>query len=221
MLSSWFKLKKNIKKAGLHSQKGFSLIELLTVIAVIAILSSIIFINYRNYGKKFALERSAYKLAQDIRRAGEMAMSAQECARGALCVPPFSVPSRYGVYIHAPSENLYVIFADVDDNGVLKYPSPNECTEDVKIETIYYEKDVIAKEQGVTGSGCSGSLPPSGQRRLHITFKPPSPDIEIKIGRTFENSVSCSEATLELTVFGNPELTKSVKINKAGMIEIQ
>jgi len=65
-------------------QKGFTLIELLVATGIIVIISSIVLVDYRTGQKQFALERSAHKLAQDLRRAEEFSMSAKsyDCPGG-------------------------------------------------------------------------------------------------------------------------------------------
>ena len=56
---------------------GFTLIELMTVIAVMLIMSGILFVNHREGAKQLALDRSIHKLAQDIRLIQDMAMSSK------------------------------------------------------------------------------------------------------------------------------------------------
>jgi len=58
-------------------EKSFTLVELLVSIFIIMLLAAIILPNYRTGGQQFALQRSANKLALDIRRAQQMAMSAE------------------------------------------------------------------------------------------------------------------------------------------------
>lgn len=131
--------------------KGYTIVEILVVISIIVVLSAVILPAYRVFGSRFSLERSGHKLAQDIRRAGEMAMSAKEFSG--------TVPSGYGIYIDlAQGDAVYVLYADKGDE---KYGS-----DDSVVETIRLEEGV--KIQSV--------FPPGS---LSVNFKPPSPTIKI------------------------------------------
>ena len=77
----------------IKKESGFTLTELLVVASIIILFSAIVLANYQTGNKQFALQRSAHKLAQDIRRAQEMAMSAKECEPCGNVVPP-----GYGIY---------------------------------------------------------------------------------------------------------------------------
>ena len=57
---------------------GFTLIELLVITAIISLMSALIIPNLRFGEEQFAVQNSAHKLAQDLRIAQEMAMSASE-----------------------------------------------------------------------------------------------------------------------------------------------
>ncbi len=52
------------------------------VISIIILLSTFFIANYRGGEKQFALKRSVHQLAQDLRRAQEMAMSSQKTPDG-------------------------------------------------------------------------------------------------------------------------------------------
>jgi hypothetical protein len=111
-----------------------------------------VFLNYRQSSQQLTLSRSAYKLAQDIRKAGELAMSAKDFQG--------TVPSGgYGVHLKLSWGNYYKIYADT--NGNEKYD-----TGDVEVETVYLEKGIILQD-----------ISPSS---LSINFKPPNPIVKIK-----------------------------------------
>jgi len=135
------------------TQRGFTLVELLVSIFIIVLMSGIILANYRQSGQQFALQRSANKLAQDIRRAQQMAMGAAEHAG---C--PADYKYGYGIYLTTSTNNQYILFADCDnwkdyDSGeAVGNPIPLEAG--VKIKTL------------------------SGDP-LTITFTPPDPTITI------------------------------------------
>jgi type II secretory pathway pseudopilin PulG len=135
--------------------QGFTLVELLVSIFIIILISGIIFANYRVGGQQFALQRSANKLAQDIRRAQAMAMGAAEYAG---C--PAGYKYGYGIYLTTSTNNKYILFADCD-NGK-DYDSPGEAV-----------GDPIPLEAGVKIKTLSPSSP------LTITFTPPDPTITI------------------------------------------
>lgn len=145
--------------------KGFTLLELLVVFIIIAIVSSILLVNYRNTGQQFAVQRSAHKLAQDIRRASEMAMAAQECCGGI-------VPPGYGIFLQGGSSN-YILYADTQPS------SGNEfyTSADSRLETINLES-------GVTIQSID-----SPNNRASINFKPPSPITRIKYQVSSERNI--------------------------------
>lgn len=176
---------------------GFTLIEILAVVSVMIILSGIVLVNYKSFGDQFALQRSANQLAQDIRRAQEMAMSAKECTHPTAC-PSGGVPSGgYGVYIDKFQNDRYFIYAD---NNADEYYSSGEA-----IETIYLEKEVIILSL----------VPPSAN--FSINFKPPDPTIKIKdvAGQDKEN------ITITIALKTDNTRTKTITVNKAGLVEIK
>lgn len=133
-------------------KKGFTLTELLVVAGIIFLMLGIVLANWRSGPSELLLQRSAHKLAQDIRRAGEMAMSAREF-QGA--VPQ----GGYGIHFNFPSENTsYILYADLNGNE-------NYDGSDGIVETLFFEKGVFLK-----------SLT---QNNLSINFRPPSPKISL------------------------------------------
>jgi len=178
-------------------QKGFTLIELLVSIFIIVLMSGIIFANYRQSGQQFALQRSANKLAQDIRRAQQMAMSAAECPINKCGGPPAIIPSRYALGFLITNPNEYILFADRNDNGTYEPP-------DNEVETIPLEEGVSINELFTIAS----------QTGLWISFKPPDPITVIRdpggprsIGR--------------IRLIGANNQTKAVEVNSAGLIKVE
>ena len=153
------KLSSRIKK------DSFTLIELLVVIAIIVILSTIVLANYRGGEEQYALQRSAHQLAQDIRKAEEMAMASKEFNG--------EIPQGgYGIYL-VENSNSYILFADVD--GEKDYDSGEEVGSPLELE-----KKVKICE-----------LSPSSS--LFITFTPPDPTINISEERSEAKITLCLE----------------------------
>lgn len=192
---------------------GFTLVELLVSIFIIVLLAGIIFASYRTGGQQFALQRSANKLAQDIRRVQQMAMSAKETNLGGQ-VPAgqeFVPKGGYGISFDTISSNSsYMIFADCNENR--QYTSGNVCVSDSypeDVETIELEKGVQIKDIQKEGGGSPD--------RIDITFVPPDPEIHIVPPAGGEPSW----CEIILVLIADSSKTKTITINKAGLIEIE
>ena len=156
--------------------KGFTLIELLVVTGIIVIFTAMILPNYRLGDDQLAIQRSAHKISQDIRRAQEFAISAKEF-NGVL-------PSGYGVYFNLNQSDRYVIFADLDGDGL--YSGLNEKTEEAVLEG---------------NVRISSFSPVTADTSLTVFFAPPDPTI------TF--TPDASEVSVVVAVAG---LTKKTQI---------
>jgi type II secretory pathway pseudopilin PulG len=137
--------------------KSFTLVEILVVLGIISLLTLLILPQYRRGQESLALQRAAHQIAQDIRRAQEMATSAKEIN---------GVPPRYGVKFDVNNPAYYILFSDINDNGT--YQPPDEI-----IETINLEKGISIYQILV-------SDPPVSKTEVCITFKPPDPSTEIR-----------------------------------------
>lgn len=175
---------------------GFTLIELLVSIFIIIILFLMALANYRTGQQQLTLERAANKLAQDIRRAQEMAMAAEKC-KGQI------PKGGYGVYLRKVPEadkKSYVLFCDIGNFPNGRYDPGSE-----NVETIFFEGGVEIKE--FTGN------------HLNVIFIPPDPTVFFKDG----NGLPLADATVAITIClsNNEARTKIITVNKAGLIDVQ
>jgi len=175
-------------------KKGFSIIEFLVVLGIILLLAVIILPNYRAGEKQFNLQRAAYKLAQDLRRAQEMAMAAKESQK---FVPPGVPPGGYGINL-VKNEEKYILYSDGDNE---KYGGVGDKDEEI----IELEKGVYIKD----------TIPSSSS--FSINFKPPDPSIKIKD----QAGVDKNNVTIILALKADPAKTKTITVNQAGLIEIE
>jgi len=138
-----------------NNEKSFTLIEILVSIFIIILMSGIIFANYRQGGQQFALQRSANKLAQDIRRAQEMTISAQK-HNGII------PPGGYGINLDTnQSTEEYILFANQGAGCVYS------VAEDDVIDKGNFEREVKISQLLKDGSPSSVLticfLPPYGR----------------------------------------------------------
>jgi len=131
--------------------KGFTLVELLVVISIISLLSLLLLTNYRAGDAQLKLQRSSYKLAQDIRRAEEMAISAKDFQG--------IIPGGYGIYFNLNQPSQYILFADLNSN---KQYNVAEAVEILKFENTVSLQTLV---------------PISANNSLTVIFSPPDPTI--------------------------------------------
>ncbi|MDP2909937.1 MAG: prepilin-type N-terminal cleavage/methylation domain-containing protein [bacterium] len=166
-----FKFIKNINK-----ERGFSFVELIVTMSVIVILTIASFPFYKSLKGDLALERSAAKLVQDIRRAQEMALSGRDFGNN-------FPEGGYGICFNSSSPSFYVIFADVNGNKI------RDGGEEV--ETVNFESNI--KINSVSGG------------TLDIIFVPPNPDVfltdlGVDLGSLVEITISSSDGSRSKTI---------------------
>ena len=177
------------------NKKGFTIIETMVAATIILILSAILLPNYKAFNAQFSLLRSAHKLAQDIRRAQEMATSARELQG---ITPP--VPPGYGIYLtteQAQDKNKkYILYADTNPAG------GDECYTSGQGEEV----EIIDLESGVY----IRTVPSSS---VSINFIGPSPTTTISSGG--------GSVTITLSLESDVLKTKDVIVNSAGLIYVE
>jgi len=177
---------------GKDSKKpSLDLIVISIVALIIIILSVIILVNYGLGGYKYDLEASAYRVAQDIRKAGEMAMFVEEFEDS---IPP----GGYGINFNLSSPLSYFLFAD---NGNHIYD-----LDDPIIKKVNLEGEAIIVELHAGNKRVIKDIP------LNIIFTPPNPDIKINLNENSGAVILKDEKTNE---------TINIKVNSVGLVEVQ
>lgn len=198
--SNYRKVKKRIRLFP-ESGAGFTLIEFLVTASIVIVLSTAVLFNFRTGEKQLALQRSANKVAQDIRRAQEMAMSARECP-SSLCGGGGGVPEGYGIFFEISLNNEYLLYADKSPgNGFYD-------AADTDIETIFLEKGIIIQDI---------NTPP---KKVSINFGPPDPVTKIKYPYG-GSGTEVNDAIITLAIETNLNQTKTVRVSRAGLIYVE
>lgn len=200
-----------------NSSAGMTLIEIIVVIFIVAIFSLILIGDFPEIEKRYALSGAAYKLAQDVRRAQDLGLSAVQLLD--VSGSPIAVKG-YGIYVNLAvlPTTQYIIYADVDGSQTFNNDLAKACnlydlspgqgdTGDCKIETININENnqslYIEGAENVVGNNVS------------VNFSPPGPTINI------ENlAQGHSEISIILGV-GPGITTRAVLINTSGLISVQ
>ena len=168
--------------------KGFTLIEILVVLAIIVIITGIVIFNVGLERQNSALLRSAQKLSLDLRRAQNYSLSSK-------VFNTLGVPCGWGVHFNGVGSTNYIIFADLatsadcSNRDFLRASNGSEDFETVNLES------------GITISSLSSSL-------TDIVFTPPEPTV----------AFTPSQTSATITLINRNSVTRVIIINKTGFI---
>jgi len=209
------------------AKAGFTIIEMLVVLAIIFILAGTSLVNYNQFGKEIDLENMTYNVALTIRTAQSFGINRRDDLSTS-----FDEPSPYGVYfttslISPPpglSSESFMVFIDnkngnlpgsnnIFDNsgtgGACVSNSADECIEIFTMNKLVYISSLCA---GDNAANCTE------RDELHITYKRPNPDAIIKSSASAAPH-SYAEVTLSSPVAGIPD--QKIAIGVAGQISIK
>ncbi len=156
------------------NKKGFTLLELLVVIAVIGILTSILVLNYRAGARILAVERESLRFFQSVRKVQTYYLGKGE--DGCKINGEFHDDYEYGYGLYfknEPGNNAsgeYIIFADC--LGTKQYDD-----NDVVVETVNLESGVLINIDYLYGANPPGFCPSGwlkcdGEQPVPFTSQP-------------------------------------------------
>lgn len=174
--------------------RGFSIPELLVVVAIIVLMTGLLLINWRSGERSLALSRVVHKAGQDVRRVQELALRAQAYICPNAPIIPTETISGYGVFFNQDSPDLYILFAECNHNNTY-----NEGIDGIV--------EAISLESGITIS----SVAPNS--KTSIVFVPPTPQVFIN-GNTDGNMQVSFQRTDGV---GN---VKILDVNAKGVIDV-
>jgi Tfp pilus assembly protein FimT len=193
-------------------ENGITLVEIVVVLFIVTLFSLIVINDFPKIQRQFALSRTSYKLAQDLRKTQDLGLSGVRI--NDVLGDPIAVKG-YGIFIDlGQSATQYIIYADV--NGNQKYEGVNNyCSQEVDgaADCIVEMIDISKENPNVyikTLDNISGST-------TSINFSPPNPIISI------DNFIPDSESKVGI-VFGlstDSSATRTIWVNTSGLISVQ
>jgi prepilin-type N-terminal cleavage/methylation domain-containing protein len=189
----------------MKASRGFTIIELLIVMAIIVIFPAIVVSNFFRIERQFNLSRVAYGFAQDVRTAQNKT----------LAFIPYKnindqvvVVGGYGIYVNIPSlgNKKYLMYADYalpNESGNHRYDALDYVASSIDISSR--EPGVIIKAiTNIAGSDTSINFDAANQN--------------IKIANLAANNQNID---VVFALEDDPTITRTVSINTSGLIEVK
>lgn len=159
-----------IRKRTHHAmwKRGYTLVELITVLAIVLVLSSLVLAGHNNFQGNILLSNLAYDVALSIRQAQTYGLGVREAT-----IAGSSFDTAYGIHFEDGEQSSYVLFADLDRDFV--YDGGSETVEVFSIPRGYgIEK--FCSTPSSSAEKCNGSA----INYLDIMFNRPEPEALIR-----------------------------------------
>lgn len=212
---------------------GFTLIEMVTVMAIFVIMTSVVLANLPDFRDRSSLELVAQEMALVVRQAQAFGTR----TRGAVFSEEVRFPS-YGIYFNTgdvnlsePSETSFILFADAPEDGDVgdnNYGGPGEgCgADDSECREVFNLKGGLELDKEGPPPGPLALCDDSGctsVSALNIVFNRPNPEARFtdpaNSGSEFSlcSGAPCQYAKIILTLVKNGA-TKSICVWSTGHI---
>jgi len=169
------------------SQKGFTLIEMITVLAIFMLISGVVIFNYGKFRNDTILTNMAYEVALSIREAQIYGVSARTAESGNT--PSFEIP--YGIYLKEGS-NQYYLFADIVEDSKFSGDTCSDPMGDTCVTPYTLQRGVLISDIDISTDSSSCDL----KNSVSVLFKRPNPEPIITPGGANVDDISFVQITL-------------------------
>ncbi|MEN9614164.1 MAG: hypothetical protein RLZZ347_471 [Candidatus Parcubacteria bacterium] len=223
-----FSFFKKITKSMPKFTTGFTLVELMVVVAIFGVLTTIVLYKNTDFNNSFLLTDVAYDVALTIRQAQVYGLNVKNSGKGTATQSGFN--SGYGVYLDVNTilNNSLLFFADVFPDPSVSVPNPTSGNYSYDGQNELINTFALTKGYKIswfcatttTGTDYCSNNAVNNLRKLAIVFVRPNPDAIITDNTgSVPPAVSYSSATIRIT---SPDglKSKTVKVTTAGQINI-
>ena len=221
------------KKIASITCNGFTLVELLVVVAIMFIMTSVVLFNYNRFDDNMLLNNFAYDLSLTIRQAQVYGVAVRENPIGGNIAQNISGSSHqqnfgnaYGVHFDVSSPSEFKLFLD-SGGGADGIFQPSGASSDAVLNSYSFQRGIKIKSLCVNNiPSISGVCTPVST--LDISFLRPNPESRMYAldadGIVQCNSGAlgpyCSSGTIVLQDAGDTA-EKAVNVSLTGQISVQ
>lgn len=196
------------------NSRGFTLVELVVVVAVVTIITGFLLFNQNKFNSSTLMRSLAYSVGLSIRQAQLYGVSVRGFGSGSS--PSFA--NGYGVYFSNAS--TFTLFADTNNNGA--YTAGEGLSGVGGVLVSVGRGYSIGKFCAVSSGGTQDCYLPDGSgviSDLTIYFRRPNPDASFSATCTGTCAAPYTSAYIQLKSTGGSD-TRSVKVTNTGQITV-
>ncbi len=197
--------------------KGFTLIEMIVVVAIIAIVSTLVLFNNAKLNSAILVSNAAYEIGLIVRESQVAGLGVKASGAGEFT-------SSHGVHMDMSEPNTVVMFADKNSNGIYDEVG-GEMTQEYVINNsrsgsilgLCKKSDLSA----ITSNYCTGvGSGVNTQQSLDIVFTRPNPEAFFKTRLLATDPFVDYVGAVVINVGFEGDICRSVVIEKTGAVEI-
>lgn len=193
------------RRLALGPSKGFTLIELMVVVAIMVLITTAVLIRQSRFDSSTLLRSLSYSIALSIRSAQVYGTSVLGVKSGGVTL----FAPAYGVYFN--NQNSYLLFADVNGNGAYD-PAVDTIVETYQVGAGFR----ISKFCGVLADGSKHCSSDGSLTWMTVYFKRPNPDalVASSAGESYNG------AYIQIIAINDASNTHSISVSSTGEIAV-
>lgn len=195
------------------SNRGFTVIEMITALSIASIMAAILLFNYRKFNQNADFQNVAQDVALLIRKAETEALAGKyptlSTTQGNV---PINWKPSYGVYADM-TRNTFIYFFDRNNDGLYgAYGEPcgegqSECLQEVPLPTHRIIKSICVYDN------MSGQNPNCNHQQLSAVFKRPFPDTILRTKYDINNPDTFIQTGPATFTIGDTDLTSTLNVH--------